>query len=71
MAINPTLPQAVSFGAEALSPQAEEAADDHGWRLAQHFKLHLHPSDMQAKHNLRLRRMYLFWIFVFLFMTRA
>ncbi|KAF8606751.1 hypothetical protein BDV93DRAFT_468343 [Ceratobasidium sp. AG-I] len=46
--------QAVSFGAEALSSKAEEDAEDHGWQLAKHFKLHLHPSDLKAKHGLTL-----------------
>ncbi|KAG8707504.1 hypothetical protein FRC09_001781 [Ceratobasidium sp. 395] len=46
--------QAVSFGAEALTHQAEEEAEDHGWQLAKHFKLHLHPADLTAKHGLEL-----------------
>ncbi|KAG9103543.1 hypothetical protein FRC06_010028 [Ceratobasidium sp. 370] len=46
--------KAVSFGAEALSHQAEEDAEDQGWQLAKHFKLHLHPGDMKAKHKLKL-----------------
>ncbi|KAG8717707.1 hypothetical protein FRC08_006899 [Ceratobasidium sp. 394] len=46
--------KAVSFGAEATSHQAQADAEDHGWRLAKHFKLHLHPSDMKAKHDLKL-----------------
>ncbi|KAG8775337.1 hypothetical protein FRC12_001542 [Ceratobasidium sp. 428] len=46
--------KAVSFGAEATSHQVEEDAEDNGWRLAKHFKLHLHPSDMKAKHDLKL-----------------
>ncbi|CAE6476320.1 unnamed protein product [Rhizoctonia solani] len=37
--------EAVSFGAEALLPQAEEDAEDYGWQLAKHFKLHLHPGN--------------------------
>ncbi|KAG8740464.1 hypothetical protein FRC10_004291 [Ceratobasidium sp. 414] len=45
---------AVSFGAEALSPQAEDDAEDQGWRLAKYFKLHLHPDDMKAKHDIKL-----------------
>ncbi|KAG8737712.1 hypothetical protein FRC10_007911 [Ceratobasidium sp. 414] len=39
---------------EALSHQAEEDAEDQGWRLAKHFKLHMHPSDMKAKHKLKM-----------------
>jgi hypothetical protein len=46
--------QAVAFGAEALSPQIEENAEDNGWKLAKHFKLHLHPSDLKAKYDLKL-----------------
>ncbi|KAG8717704.1 hypothetical protein FRC08_006896 [Ceratobasidium sp. 394] len=45
---------AVSFGAEAASRQAEERAEDNGWKLAKYFKLHLHPSDMKTKHNIQL-----------------
>lgn len=52
-------PKAVSFGAEALSPQAEEEAENSGWRMAKYFKLHLHPSDLTNKHKLRLRRKWL------------
>lgn len=48
--------QAVSFGAEALSPQAEEEAEDNGWQLAKHFKLQLHPPELKAKHGLTLDR---------------
>jgi len=46
--------QAVSFGAEALSPHAEEEAEDKHWKLAKYFKLHLHPDDLAAKHGLEL-----------------
>ncbi|KAG9103546.1 hypothetical protein FRC06_010031 [Ceratobasidium sp. 370] len=46
--------KAVSFGAEAISHQAEEQAEDNGWQLAKYFKLHLHPSDMKTKHNIKL-----------------
>jgi hypothetical protein len=48
--------KAMSFGAEALSHQAEEKAEDHGWKLAKYFKLHLHPDDMKVKHDLRVER---------------
>lgn len=48
--------KAVSFGAEALSPQTEEKAEDNHWRMAKHFKLNLHPSDLTNKHKLRVRR---------------
>ncbi|CAE6485509.1 unnamed protein product [Rhizoctonia solani] len=46
--------EAVSFGAEALLPQAEEDAEDYGWQLAKHFKLHLHPGSMRNEHGLAL-----------------
>ncbi|CAE6435925.1 unnamed protein product [Rhizoctonia solani] len=46
--------KAVSFGAETLLSNIEEEAEDNGWFLAKHFKLHLHPDDMKAKHNLKL-----------------
>ncbi|KAH7336871.1 hypothetical protein B0J17DRAFT_446061 [Rhizoctonia solani] len=46
--------RAVSFGAEAQSFTIEEQAEDNDWVLAKYFKLHLHPSDMQAKHGLKL-----------------
>ncbi|CCO34430.1 Heat shock 70 kDa protein 12A [Rhizoctonia solani AG-1 IB] len=43
----------VSFGAEALKPEIVEKAEDEHWKLARHFKLHLHPEAMKNKHNLR------------------
>ncbi|CAE6478927.1 unnamed protein product [Rhizoctonia solani] len=46
--------KAVSFGAEAQLYTTEEQAEDNGWFLAKYFKLHLHPSDMQTKHELKL-----------------
>ncbi|KAG8717654.1 hypothetical protein FRC11_003719, partial [Ceratobasidium sp. 423] len=46
--------KAVSFGAEALLHTTEEQAEDNAWILAKYFKLHLHPNDMQAKHELKL-----------------
>ncbi|KAJ1303453.1 hypothetical protein OPQ81_011642 [Rhizoctonia solani] len=55
----PTLiwvPKAVAFGAEAQLYTVEEEAEDNGWVLAKHFKLHLHPIDMQARHWIRLDR---------------
>ncbi|KAG8710220.1 hypothetical protein FRC11_004730, partial [Ceratobasidium sp. 423] len=42
----------VSFGAEALTPDIQDEADDAGWQLAQHFKLHLHPAELRSKHNI-------------------
>ncbi|KAB5593090.1 Heat shock protein HSP70 [Ceratobasidium theobromae] len=46
--------EAVAIGAEALLPQIEERAEDEGWSLARHFKLHMHPSNMQTEYNLQL-----------------
>ncbi|QRV92563.1 heat shock protein 70 kDa 12A [Ceratobasidium sp. AG-Ba] len=45
---------AVSFGAEALSSQTEEKAEDNDWQLAKYFKLHLHPDALKAKQDFRL-----------------
>ncbi|KDQ12450.1 hypothetical protein BOTBODRAFT_34427 [Botryobasidium botryosum FD-172 SS1] len=36
--------QACAFGAEARTPEVLDKAEDEEWRLAQHFKLHLHPA---------------------------
>ncbi|KAG8793238.1 hypothetical protein FRC12_003455 [Ceratobasidium sp. 428] len=47
--------QAASFGAEAANITAAEA-DDQGWKLARHFKLHLHPKTMQQKYNLNVQQ---------------
>ncbi|CAE6436769.1 unnamed protein product [Rhizoctonia solani] len=46
--------QAVSFGSEAQLFTTEEKAEDNGWVLAKYFKLHLHPNNLQAKHDLKL-----------------
>ncbi|KAF8695037.1 ATP binding, partial [Rhizoctonia solani] len=46
--------RAVAFGAEAQLHTIEEEAEDNDWVLARYFKLHLHPNDMQAKHELKL-----------------
>ncbi|KAH7336869.1 hypothetical protein B0J17DRAFT_718783 [Rhizoctonia solani] len=46
--------KAVSFGAEAQLHTTEEQAEDNRWVLAKYFKLHLHPSDMKTKHELKL-----------------
>ncbi|KAF8606754.1 hypothetical protein BDV93DRAFT_468345 [Ceratobasidium sp. AG-I] len=47
--------KAVSFGAEALKPEIADKAEDDGWQLARHFKLHLHPDAMKQKHNLKVQ----------------
>ncbi|KAG9080112.1 hypothetical protein FRC06_007071, partial [Ceratobasidium sp. 370] len=47
--------KAVSFGAEALQPETADRAEDEGWKLARHFKLHLHPEAMKQKHNLKVQ----------------
>ncbi|KAF8695035.1 ATP binding, partial [Rhizoctonia solani] len=46
--------RAVNFGAEALLPYVEEEAEENDWILAKHFKLHLHPADMQSTYNRQL-----------------
>ncbi|CAE6420379.1 unnamed protein product [Rhizoctonia solani] len=46
--------KAVSFGADALTPEAEIAAEDEGWKLAKYFKLHLHPPHLTSQHKLDL-----------------
>ncbi|CAE6410887.1 unnamed protein product [Rhizoctonia solani] len=46
--------KAVSFGAEALTPQAEIAAEDEGWEIAKYFKLHLHPPHLADQHKLKI-----------------
>ncbi|KAG9124306.1 hypothetical protein FRC07_012076 [Ceratobasidium sp. 392] len=46
---------AVSFGAEALRLETEVKAEDHRWKLARHFKLHLHPESWRQKHNLKVQ----------------
>ncbi|CAE6366755.1 unnamed protein product, partial [Rhizoctonia solani] len=42
-----------SFGASALKRGVEQKAEEEHWKLARHFKLHLHPQAMKDKHNLR------------------
>ncbi len=49
--------QAAAFGAETLSAAMEDEAEENGWTLAKHFKLHLHPQTMK-KHNLTVDRMW-------------
>ncbi|KAF8319244.1 uncharacterized protein EI90DRAFT_2683104 [Cantharellus anzutake] len=46
--------KATAFGAEALSAEMQDEAEDSGWTLAKHFKLHLHPQTMKEKYNLTL-----------------
>ncbi|KAG8739177.1 hypothetical protein FRC10_006068 [Ceratobasidium sp. 414] len=48
--------KAVSFGAEALKPETAEKVEAQGWRLAQHFNLHLYPEAMKQRHNLKVQR---------------
>lgn len=48
--------QPMLFGAEAQTPKAEEEAEEHGCKLARHFKLHLHPTDLRDNHNIVLER---------------
>ncbi|KAH7336844.1 hypothetical protein B0J17DRAFT_665060 [Rhizoctonia solani] len=44
----------MSFGAEALTSETQEQAEDSGWQLAQHFKLHLHPPTLRTRHKIAL-----------------
>ena len=44
----------MKIGAETLTDDAQIEADDEGWRLVKHFKLHLHPDTMKRQHNLTL-----------------
>ncbi|KEP54004.1 heat shock 70 kDa protein 12A [Rhizoctonia solani 123E] len=46
--------KAMLFGAEAITQQARDNAEDNGWTLAKRFKLHLHPSEMRAKHSIKV-----------------
>ncbi|KAG9120288.1 hypothetical protein FRC07_004280 [Ceratobasidium sp. 392] len=47
--------KAVSFGAEAAKTEVLVEAEEQGWRLARHFKLHLHPESMKQKHSLKIQ----------------
>lgn len=44
--------KAVSVGAEALDPEVQVNADEKNWRLAEQFKLHLHPSHLRTEHGI-------------------
>ncbi|KDQ12481.1 hypothetical protein BOTBODRAFT_161662 [Botryobasidium botryosum FD-172 SS1] len=44
-----------AYGAEALSASVEEQAETEGWYLAEHWKLHLHPSTMKAELNIQVK----------------
>ncbi|KEP47397.1 heat shock 70 kDa protein 12A [Rhizoctonia solani 123E] len=46
--------KAVSFGAETTSYSTEEQAEANDWFLAKHFKLLLHPEELQAQRNLNV-----------------
>jgi hypothetical protein len=43
-----------SFGEEGRTPQVEEEAREHQWELAKYFKLHLHPAELRANHDLKV-----------------
>jgi hypothetical protein len=43
---------AKEFGAAAAATSIQNKAEDEGWKLAQYFKLHLHPTTMRAAHNI-------------------
>ncbi|CAE6523685.1 unnamed protein product [Rhizoctonia solani] len=42
------------FGAEAVTLDARDRAEDEGWSLAKYFKLHLHPQSMRTQDRLTL-----------------
>jgi hypothetical protein len=42
----------MSFGAEAMSDEIEEKAQDHKWVLAKEFKLLLHPDELKTDMNI-------------------
>ncbi|KAH7339944.1 hypothetical protein B0J17DRAFT_767609 [Rhizoctonia solani] len=44
------------FGSEALSRDGRETAEDNGWCLVEHFKLHLQPKDLR-KPDMKLERL--------------
>ncbi|CAE6367519.1 unnamed protein product [Rhizoctonia solani] len=48
----PTLP--TLFGAEAVTEEAREKADEHKWILAKRFKLLLHPKEMREKFSIKV-----------------
>jgi hypothetical protein len=34
-----------------MSDDAKDEAEEEDWRLARHFKLHLHPAELRTSHN--------------------
>lgn len=40
------------MGAEAITSDAKDDAEEEGWELAQYFKLHLHPYELRTQNNL-------------------
>ncbi|KDQ12473.1 hypothetical protein BOTBODRAFT_176413 [Botryobasidium botryosum FD-172 SS1] len=46
--------KARAFGAEVRSYAMKDQAEDEGWKLAKHFKLHAHPKSMRTRDNLTL-----------------
>ncbi|CAE6366024.1 unnamed protein product [Rhizoctonia solani] len=49
--------QVMSFGAEALTSETRDDAEEAEWQLAKHFKLHLHPSTLRSKHKVTLEEL--------------
>ncbi|KDQ12540.1 hypothetical protein BOTBODRAFT_146727 [Botryobasidium botryosum FD-172 SS1] len=43
-----------AFGAEAESRRTCKLAEDGGWALAKHWKLHLHPSSLRSSHGIHV-----------------
>ncbi|KAH7323441.1 hypothetical protein B0J17DRAFT_742988 [Rhizoctonia solani] len=46
--------KAVSFGADTITPEIEERAEDSHWFLAKYFKLLLHPEELKVRGNLEI-----------------
>ncbi|CCO35952.1 hypothetical protein BN14_10074 [Rhizoctonia solani AG-1 IB] len=42
------------FGADAITEDARDSAEEHGWTLAKRFKLHLHPREMRDKFSIKI-----------------
>lgn len=40
------------YGAEAMSDDAKDEAEEENWILARSFKLHLHPAELRTSHNI-------------------
>ncbi|KAH7319566.1 hypothetical protein B0J17DRAFT_711008 [Rhizoctonia solani] len=48
--------KAVFFGADTITPEIEERAEDSHWFLAKYFKLLLHPEELKVRGNLEIEK---------------